>query len=71
MEQAQPSTLDEHAHPGPHDRVSRTDEPPPSDPRSLEDTLHDADPDAAPVGEEAKLSRYLTIERLGAGAMGV
>ncbi|MGH1342833.1 MAG: protein kinase domain-containing protein [Nannocystales bacterium] len=51
--------------------MSRTEEPPPSDPRSLEDTLHDADATAGPAGSEGTLSRYLTIERLGAGAMGV
>lgn len=51
--------------------VSRTPEPPPSDPRSLEDTLHDDDPAVAPEISGVALSRYLTIERLGAGAMGV
>lgn len=54
-------------------RVSATNEPPVSDPRSQEDTLHDGlptDADAADIGG-VTLSRYLTIERLGAGAMGV
>lgn len=54
--------------------MSRTDEPPVSDPRSLEDTIGDAPPsnsDAVVGSPGATLSRYIVIERLGAGAMGV
>lgn len=54
--------------------MSGTDEAPRTDPRALDDTIQDAAPEGPSpddFGSLTTISRYLVIETLGAGAMGV